>query len=79
MGNHCDDQMEDSFAQFLLYFTFSKKNSFQCKDDKTGDWATNPSGEVRSEFVLLQDTMTNLSGEEKSEFLRNISTIIHLT
>ena len=25
-------------------------NGFQCKDDKTGDWATNPSGEVRSEF-----------------------------
>merc|ERR1712107_584688 len=21
-------------------------NGFQCKDDKTGDWATNPSGEV---------------------------------
>ena len=23
-------------------------NGFQCKDDKTGDWATNPSGEVNS-------------------------------
>ena len=21
-------------------------NGFQCKDDKTGDWATNPAGEV---------------------------------
>ena len=21
-------------------------NCFQCKDDKTGDWATNPAGEV---------------------------------
>ena len=38
-------------------------NGFQCKDDKTGDWATNPSGEVESiiNHILEKNIQANIN------------------